>query len=259
MIISPFIATRVQKVANKLGLEIWSIFRNYSAKDIEIMDFAQPYTVTDRTDMKSLIDAVKYITTNKVPGVFVECGVLRGGSVIAMIKTLQQLNFSDREIYLFDTFGDMMIPTEHDVSASGVSAFDAPESSVERQIVRNTNQIDFPSLQNVKKNVDKTGYDKSKLKFIVGDVMETIQNNIPDKIALLRLDTDFYDSTKCELEYLFPKLSEGGILIVDDYGRWQGSRKATDEYIKNNNIKIFLNQIYPSGSVIGIKQKMTFK
>ena len=114
-------------------------------------------------------------------------------------------------------------------------------------------------LKNVKKNVNKTGYDKSKLKFIVGDVMETIQNNIPDKIALLRLDTDFYDSTKCELEYLFPKLSEGGILIVDDYGRWQGSRKATDEYIKNNNIKIFLNQIYPSGSVIGIKQKMTFK
>jgi len=258
MIISPFIATRVQKVANKLGLEIWSIFRNYSAKDIEIMDFAQPYTVTDRTDMKSLIDAVKYITTNKVPGVFVECGVLRGGAVIAMIKTLQQLNFSDREIYLFDTFGDMMIPTEHDVSASGVSAFDDYSTSG-YDIARDTNPTDYPSLQNVKKNVNKTGYDKSKLKFIVGDVMETIQNNIPDKIALLRLDTDFYDSTKCELEYLFPKLSEGGILIIDDYGRWRGSRKATDEYIKNNNIKIFLNQIYPSGSVIGIKQKMTFK
>ena len=177
MIISPFIATRVQKVANKLGLEIWSIFRNYSAKDIEIMDFAQPYTVTDRTDMKSLIDAVKYISTNKVPGVFVECGVLRGGSVIAMIKTLQQLNFSDREIYLFDTFGDMMIPTEHDVSASGVSAFDAPESSVERQIVRNTNQIDFPSLQNVKKKGEyfDIALNKIKNKYpkIIGEIRGT--------------------------------------------------------------------------------------
>jgi len=249
MIISPFIAKRVQKVANKLGYEIWSIARSYSAKDIEIMDFTQPYTGIDRSDMKSLIDAVKYITSNKIPGVFVECGVWKGGAVIAMIKTLQQLNFSDREIYLFDTFNAMTMPTEHDVSATGVSA-------KKIKIAYNTNQLGN-SLQDVKNNVYKTGYDKSKLKFIEGNVMEIIQNNIPDKIALLRLDTDFYESTKCEFEYLFPKLSEGGILIVDDYGRWQGSKKATNEYIKNNNIKIFLNQIYPSSAVIGVKQKQT--
>ena len=81
---------------------------------------------------------------------------------------------------------------------------------------------------------------------IQGMVENTLLNkdNIPDQISLLRLDTDFYESTKIELEILFPKLVPGGILILDDYGYWSGARKAIDEYFKNT--KYWLHYVDPS-------------
>ena len=70
------------------------------------------------------------------------------------------------------------------------------------------------------------------MKFIKGDVRKTLldENNLPDSISILRLDTDFYDSTLIELELLYPRLTPGGYLIVDDYGHWRGSRHAVNEY-----------------------------
>jgi hypothetical protein len=62
------------------------------------------------------------------------------------------------------------------------------------------------------------------------------EKNLPEQISILRLDTDWYTSTKIELEVLYKKLVKGGILIIDDYGHWQGARKAVDEYFKNKNI-----------------------
>ena len=77
--------------------------------------------------------------------------------------------------------------------------------------------------------------------------------NNPKSIALLRLDTDWYESTKHELECLFPLISNGGILIIDDYTVWTGAKKAADEYFQKNNVQIFLNRIYPQGQRIGVK------
>ena len=68
----------------------------------------------------------------------------------------------------------------------------------------------------------------------------------------MRLDTDWYESTKHELTHLFPLLSSGGVIIIDDYGHWQGAKKAVDEYFEENNIKILLNRIDYTGRV-GIK------
>jgi len=79
--------------------------------------------------------------------------------------------------------------------------------------------------------------------FIKGRVEETIPNAAPEQIALLRLDTDWYESTRHELIHLFPRLTHGGVLIIDDYGYWQGARKAVDEYIEENKLSILLARI----------------
>ena len=79
---------------------------------------------------------------------------------------------------------------------------------------------------------------------------DTIPKNSPEKISILRLDTDWYESTKHELEYLFPRLSSGGILIIDDYGHFKGAKKAVDEYFTKNKIQYFLNRIDYTGRLI---------
>ena len=88
-----------------------------------------------------------------------------------------------------------------------------------------------------------TGYDFSKMNFVKGDIMETLKTTKPKSIAILRLDTDWYNTTKFELVELYPLLSENGILIIDDYGHWQGARQAVDEYFTENKIHIFLNRV----------------
>jgi len=89
--------------------------------------------------------------------------------------------------------------------------------------------------------------------FIQGKVEDTLPKITPEKISLLRLDTDWYESTYQELLHLFPKLSKGGTIIIDDYGHWKGAREAVDDYFKEKGIKILLNRIDEIG-VIGIKQ-----
>ena len=101
----------------------------------------------------------------------------------------------------------------------------------------------FASLDEVKQNVIKTGYNTEKLHFIKGKVENTLPKYAPKQIALLRLDTDWYESTKHELIHLFPRLVSGGVLILDDYGYWAGAKKAVDEYFSQTKIQILLNRI----------------
>jgi hypothetical protein len=95
----------------------------------------------------------------------------------------------------------------------------------------------------VQRNLAGTGYDLASVKFIKGKVEETIPAHAPARIALLRLDTDWYESTRHELAHLFPRLVPGGVLILDDYGHWQGSRRAVDEYMAEHGIPILLNRV----------------
>jgi O-methyltransferase len=92
----------------------------------------------------------------------------------------------------------------------------------------------------------------SHVRLVKGKVEDTVPKNAPEKIALLRLDTDWYESTRRELVHLFPRLVPGGVLIIDDYGHWQGARKAVDEYIAGNQVKILLNRVDYTGR-IGVK------
>ena len=164
-----------------------------------------------------------------------------------MIKTLQNLKISNRDIYLYDTFEGFANPSKYDSRNTGSIPLTWNEKDKKKYAT-------IAPIEEVKKAVYDTNYPKSKLHFIKGEVEKTLPNNEIDKIALIRLNTDWYKSTKCELEHLFPKLVTGGVLYVDSYSHWAGARKALNDYIKQNNIHIFLNRLYPVGGVIGIKQ-----
>jgi hypothetical protein len=110
----------------------------------------------------------------------------------------------------------------------------------------------YAPFDEAQRNIFSTGYPKGKIHFIVGPVEKTLPQKVPDHISLLRLDTDFYDSTRAEMEYLYPRLSPGGVIIVDDYGHWQRARIAVDEYLAANKIKLLLNRLDCTGR-IGIK------
>jgi O-methyltransferase len=198
----------------------------------------------------ALYQSVKYVVNYEIPGAFVECGVYKGGNPMLMAYELLMLNRSDRMIYLYDTFEGMSTPTEKDVEMiSGKNAAQIMKHMEKKEL----SDWVTASLNQVKNNVLKTGYPENKFVFIQGKVEDTIPATIPDQIAILRLDTDWYESTYHEFVHLFPRLTKGGVLIVDDYGWWKGSKEATDKYLEENHIKILLNRIDRDGGRIGIK------
>ena len=222
---------------------------DFNKTDIEIIKSVKPFTLTSIERRFALIQAVNYIIKNKIAGDIVESGVWKGGSIMLIAKTLLELKSYDKELYLFDTFEGMPKPTEFDVSCKDELAIKEFEG---QKIDNNSSNWSRIELDEVKKNVFSTGYNKEKFHFIKGKVEDTIPKNSPETISILRLDTDWYDSTRHELIHLFPRLVKGGVIIIDDYGYWKGSKKAVDEYFEENNISILLNRIDTTG-VIGIK------
>jgi O-methyltransferase len=200
---------------------------------IRLFEFVQPYTMTGIARVAALRQAVQYVAKNQIPGAIVECGVWKGGSMMAAAKTLLGCRAGDRELFLFDTFEGMTDPTEVDADLGGVQASHWMEESDKC----------CAGLDEVQRAMGLTAYDPARIRYVKGKVEETIPAHAPDRIALLRLDTDWYESTYHELLHLYPKLSVGGVLIIDDYGHWQGARRAVDQYIAEHKLKLLLNRI----------------
>lgn len=190
-------------------------------------------TMTDENRLYNLILSVRHLIRNSVEGDFVECGVWRGGSMMAVaLASLDEQN-ADRNLFLYDTFSGMTKPSSIDVDYEGVSAMKSMEEVKLNNREFSAGVIAYASIGDVEKGMKSTKYPTDKIFYIVGDVSETlVQKEVPNKIALLRLDTDWYESTKVELEILWPRLVPGGILILDDYDHWVGARKAVDEYFQ---------------------------
>jgi len=215
----------------------------------KVINLVKPFTLTTPNSILTLVNAVKYVVENKIPGSIVECGVGQGGSMMAVAKTLLDLNCTDRSLYLYDTFEGMTRPTKVDINwnnESAIEKFEKEKISHDSSIWRNT------TLQEVKQAVYSVGYRREKIYFIKGKVEDTLPENAPESISILRLDTDWYESTRHELIHLYPHLSKGGIIILDDYDHWMGSKKATDEYFSKNKIPLLLNKIIRGGR-IGVK------
>ncbi len=222
-----------------------SLPRDFADDESEIIRRVQPFTMTTPERLYGLIKAVKYIEHNSIDGSIVECGVWKGGSMMAVAYTLNQLGNQDRDLYLFDTYEGMTAPTDKDGSC-------AVEKFNKTRINDNCSTWCRATIDEVTKNMSTTNYNEARVHFIKGKVEDTIPSRAPEKIALLRLDTDWYESTKHELEHLYPRLQQNGAVIIDDYGRWEGARKAVEEYFESNDKKILLNRMDSSGR-IGIK------
>jgi hypothetical protein len=194
----------------------------------------------------ALCHAVRHIVGHGVPGAIVECGVWRGGSMMAVARTLLELGVDDRELYLFDTYEGMPEPTVEDVDFAGVSAYERWQSQRHNRLVPREAAA---SLREVREAMESVGYEPSRVHFVKGMVEDTIPESAPAEIALLRLDTDYYESTRHEMFELYPRLSRGGVLIVDDFGHFRGSAKAVREYIDSSGEPIYLNRIDYSARV----------
>jgi len=187
-------------------------------------------------------DAVNYILQNNIEGCFIECGVGNGHFEHIWINELMKNN-SVRDIYLFDTFGGLVEPTEYDYTCKNAKIYQMNKDEVYRtwknQIINEkVNGWCYTPLDKVKQRLNTTGYPQNNLHYVVGDVMETLKDKttIPEKIAILRLDTDWYESSKYELEQMYDNVVIGGVIIFDDYYHWDGQRRATDDFFKSRNI-----------------------
>ena len=170
--------------------------------------------------------------------------------MMAVAKELVRLGVDDRELYLCDTFEGMVEPTEHDVSRKGTKAAD----KFENRKSGDGEGSDWHSagVREVKDAMETTGYAPDKMHYVEGKVEDTLPDGAPETLSILRLDTDWYESTKHELEQLYPRLSVGGILIIDDFGDWQGARKAVEEYFETTGQPMFLSRMDHSAR-IGVK------
>ena len=220
-------------------------WRGISSEDRAIIERALPHTMTGVPRLAALVDAVRHCVRREVPGAFAECGVWRGGSVLAMAMTLQAMGRTDRDIHLYDTFEGMTEPTEHDVSPLEPPALET-WTAAQRRDTRPWQELFSPDLFDetaVRETVLSTGYPAERVHLARGPVEHTVPGQAPERIALLRLDTDWYESTCHELEHLYPRLVEGGVLIIDDYGHWEGARRAVDEYFARQPAPPLLNRI----------------
>jgi hypothetical protein len=218
---------------------------DFTASEIENVSAVKGFTMTSHERQVVLLRAIDYLVQNKIEGDIVECGVWKGGSMMLIARRLLQLNDTRRKLFLFDTFEGMSEPNEKDVSAINNST--ASELLQKENKLEGDNVWCYSSLDEVKANLNKTNYPADKIFYFKGKVEDTLPEPSVGKIALLRLDTDFYESTKHELEILYDLLVPGGVLIIDDYGHWTGSKKAVDEFIEKRKLTIFLNRIDYTG------------
>lgn len=238
-----------RSLVRRMGYEVvkaGSLYPDFEPEFLTIYERCRPATMTSPERMYALYSAVNYLVSAGIPGDMVECGVWKGGSSMVTALTLMTRGDTGRRLYLYDTYTGMSEPTEKDKKWSGQEA-----DEVWRQSQKGDhNEWCYAPEEEVRLNMVSTGYPKEQLFFVKGKVEETIPATIPGQIALLRLDTDWYESTLHELEYLYPLLSPGGVLLLDDYGSWQGARDATDEYFRTQKINVLLQRIDNTGRLV---------
>lgn len=237
-----------------LGYEIGRIKppwpRDFQQSEIDLYREVAPYTMTSAEAVYALAGSVRHVISNQVRGAIVECGVWRGGSMLAIARTLLDLGRTDIDLYLFDTFEGMPEPTDKDVRWTGETAEALLARAPKNEDSGVWARAPLDQVQQVMRSVP---YPESKVHFVQGKVEDTIPERSPAQIALLRLDTDWYESTRHELVHLYPRLAAGGVLILDDYGWWRGAGEATDEYFRENQPAPLLVRIDDEGRRVAVK------
>jgi O-methyltransferase len=213
---------------------------HYDAEARELIGAVRDWTMTSNEKLFALITASRYVVDQGIPGAIVECGVWRGGSMQAVARTLLAKGVDDRDLHLFDTFEGMPEPGERDRRHDGAAA-----AELLRTRPKGAKVWAIAGLDDVRAGMEQTGYPAERVHYHPGRVEETVPAEAPDEIALLRLDTDWYDSTKHELEHLYDRVPSGGVILLDDYGYWEGAREAVDEFVQRTGVRLLL---VPMGS-----------
>lgn len=244
LFVRPNLVRKLKGIARKLGFDIVALCANdVEPHYFEIYDRVEPFTMTSLSRVFAVVAAAEHVSTHNIPGAIVECGVWRGGSSMAALLALALKKDYSREIWLYDTYDGMTAPT-------------LPDGDTHTQLFSTYARADGGNdwcraeLGEVYENIASCRYPMENIKFVKGRVEETIPNNVPEQISILRLDTDWYESTKHELEQLYPRLIPGGILIIDDYGAFAGAKRAVDEYFAAEKINAFLHRIDTTGRLL---------
>jgi hypothetical protein len=210
---------------------------DYDDEAKEIIRAVRPWTMTGPDKMYALIQAVRYVTRHRIPGDVVECGVWRGGSMQAVARTLIARGDTGRDLHLFDTYEGMPPPTDRDLRRSDDRT---AEELLAKEAREDSKVWAVATLDDVKDGFSQVPYPPERVHFVKGKVEDTIPQHAPERISILRLDTDWYESTRHELEHLYPRLSPGGVLLLDDYGYWEGAREAVDEFLEESGERLLL-------------------
>ncbi|WP_229074336.1 TylF/MycF/NovP-related O-methyltransferase [Actinoplanes sp. DH11] len=213
---------------------------DYDEMAVPILRAAHPYSMTRMEKRYALYLATRYVVEHDIPGAIVECGVWRGGSMHVVARTLLAIGNTERDLYLFDTFEGMTEPTEKDLTYSG-----KPVAELMSEQPRTARIWAVASLEDVRQGFEAIPYPQERIHFVQGPVESTLPGRAPERIAILRLDTDWYESTRHELLSLYDRLVPGGVLIIDDYGTFQGARQAVDEFVKETGARLLLSPLGP--------------
>lgn len=230
-----------------------SLPTDYEPEFAELWELVRERTMTSHPKAYALCQAVRYVVSHNIPGAVVECGVWRGGSMLAVAHLLTRLDAATRELYLFDTYEGMTEPTHRDVQIG------TEKSARARLAGADADSLVWAvaSLEDVQQGFAEVSYPTKLVHFVRGPVEETVPDRAPEQIAILRLDTDWYESTKHELRELYHRLAPGGALILDDYGYWQGAKDAVDEFLAETGEPLLL--VRAASGRIAIKPGLSSK
>lgn len=212
----------------------------------------RPYTMLSQARLYSLFRQAVYCEENGITGAFVECGVWKGGAVALMAMANLTYGKTRRDIHLFDAFDNICEPDQAVDGERAVAETQkwAKKGNANGRLVPLDGFYDqFGGAGTLEGNREllenNVGYEAVRLHFHKGWFQDTLPADAKDidKIAILRIDGDWYASTKVCLDFLFEKVVRGGFIIIDDYGAYEGCRKAVDEFFAARNLHLFMNQI----------------
>jgi hypothetical protein len=184
-----------------------------------IINICKSYSMISRERFLNNIESVQYVEEKNIPGDIVEIGVWKGGSILSMMLAYKNTLKMARNIHLYDTFEGMTPATTDDKDLHNVAAAHIVETNLFMRCISPLDEV----TRNISRHTDIVPH------YHVGDILKNTY--FPEKIAVLRLDTDWYESTKYELDNFYELVSPGGIVIIDDYGHWKGCKKAVDEFL----------------------------
>jgi hypothetical protein len=206
-------------------------------KKLKLFTKVKPYTKARYLKLSNVYDLATLIEKSKIKGAFVECGVWKGGCAAVMAFVANRAK-SSRKIWLFDSFEGLPEPTSKDFDKNGVFGKEFIEKNIAS--VDDVREIFFKILKMEEKNiVIKKGWFKDTLPLAKKEI---------GPIAILRLDADFYESTKCCLDNLYDNVISGGYIIIDDYHTWQGCKEAVDEFLIKRGLKVKMINIDGEGT-----------